>query len=132
MTEVTAPKTVTFNLVSNEDGSENITVMVKGKGQFPARNDHPNFEKILEQARAGNESVIDLFDVALTAGTKFKSLTERVSYAHGNLYLDGEPMHDALAGQIVTFLTEGEDFKPLANFYEKMATNPNPESVKHL
>lgn len=125
---------VKFNLVSNEeDDTEQLTVIVKGKGQFPVPPNHPNFEAILAKARADDPSVLDLFDLALTAGTKFQPLTERISYAHGNLYLDGEPLHTALAEQIVGFVRDGEDdYKPLVNFYEKMATNPQPESVEHL
>jgi hypothetical protein len=116
-----------------ESGFEQITVFVKGKGQFPARSDHPNFEEIVAAARAGDESVIDLFDISVTAGTKFQSLTERVSAAHGTLYFDGAPLHNALAEQVMQFLNDGvEDWKPLVNFYEKLATNPQDESVEHL
>jgi hypothetical protein len=116
-----------------ESGFEQITVFVKGKGQFPARSDHPNFEEIVAAAREGDESVIDLFDISVTAGTKFQSLTERVSAAHGTLYFDGAPLHNALAEQVMQFLNDGvEDWKPLVNFYEKLATNPQDESVEHL
>jgi hypothetical protein len=129
-----APQTVHYQLGRDqESGVEQITVFVKGKGQFPARSDHPNFEKIVTAARAGDEGVIDLFDVAVTAGTKFQSLTERVAAAHGTLYFDGQPIHNALAEQVMQFLNEGvEDWKPLVNFYEKLATNPQEESVEHL
>jgi hypothetical protein len=125
--------TVTFKLVSNEDGSENITVFVKGKGQHPAHSSHPNFDEILTRARAQDESVIDLFDLALTAGTKFESLSERVSVAHGRVYFDGVEIDNALSQQIADFINQGvEDYKPLVNFYEKIETNPNEHSREHL
>lgn len=124
---------VTFKLVSNEDGSENITVFVKGKGQHPAHSSHPNFDEILTRARAQDESVIDLFDLALTAGTKFENLSERVSVAHGRVYFDGVEIDNALSQQIADFINQGvEDYKPLVNFYEKIETNPNEHSREHL
>jgi hypothetical protein len=126
-------QTVFYELGRDQDtGVENIVVFVTGKGQFAARGDHPNFEAIVTAARAEDEAVIDLFDVAISAGTKFEALSERITAAHGNLYIDGVPMHNALAEQIISFIREGEEFKPLVEFYEKMETNPNSESVEHL
>jgi hypothetical protein len=124
---------VHFNLVwDEEDEREHLTVVVKGKGQFPATSDHPNYEAILDAARAGDPNVIDLFDVAHTAGTKFARLTERVTASNGVVYLDGVPMHNALTAQIADFIGQNEDVSTLVNFYDKLVTNPNQESVEHL
>lgn len=131
---MTDDRLVKFNHVSNdENGGESITVFVRGKGQFSATSDHPNFEAILKSAREEDENVSSLFNIALTAGTKLRALSDRITTAHGNLYLDGVQMHNALAEQIVQFVRDGvDDYKPLVNFYDKMAINPNQESVEHL
>jgi hypothetical protein len=124
---------VTYKLVRDpETGFENITVFVKGKGQFPARSDHPNFENIVTAARTGDESVIELFDLALTAGVKFEDLTERVSYSPGHLFLDGNEINNALSQQIVNMIQEKSEFEPFVNFLDKMSTNPEPLSVEDL
>jgi len=130
--EAPEPKVIPYNLVVQEDGTKSITVFVPGKGQKGANSDHPNFDLIQERAEAGDESVIDLFDLALVAGTKFENLTERIAVANGRIYFDGSEIDNVLSNQIVAFIREGEDFGPLVNFYEKLATNPNPGSVEHL
>lgn len=124
--------TVTHQIVGKEDGTENITVVVKGKGQFNANSTHPNYEQIVKQARAKDESVGDLFDLAVTAGTKFESLSERVTAANGKIFFDGVEMNTPLTEQIVSFIAEGADFQSLVNFYERIETNPNEHSREHL
>lgn len=121
-----------YSLVGSEDGS-NITVFVKGKAPLVAHSSHPNFDRIVEGARAADESVIDLFDVANAAATKFDKLSERVSVANGRLYLDGEEFHNALSEQVVAFVKAGvEDWKPLVAFYENVLANENDHSREQL
>jgi hypothetical protein len=122
-----------YTLVGSEDGSSNITVFVSGQAPLVAHSSHANFDKIVEGARANDGSIVDLFDVAKTAVTKFERLTERVSAGNGRLYFDGVEVHDALASQVVRFLAEGvEDWKPLVNFYENIQSNPNEHSREQL
>jgi hypothetical protein len=121
-----------YTLVKNEEGERNLTVFFPGEGVKPAHESHPNFEAILEGVFNDDPTVIDLFDVALTAGTKFENLSERVTVANGRVYFDGVEMNTVLTNQIVTFIREGEDFGPLVNFYEKIEMNPNEHSREHL
>lgn len=122
-----------YSIVGNEDGTANVTVFAAGRAPLVAHSDHPNFDKIVEGVHAGDESVIDLFDVAQSAATKFERLTERVTTANGRLYLDGEEVHDALADQVVRFLSENvEDWKPLVNFFENVQNNPQEHSREQL
>jgi hypothetical protein len=121
-----------YSLVGTDDGS-NITVFVSGRTPLVAHSSHPNFEKILEGALAGDESVSDLFDVALTAATRFERLTERVTTSNGRLYLDGVEVNNALSAQVVRFIGEGvEDWKPLVNFFENVQANQNEHSREQL
>ena len=122
-----------YTLVKNEEGEQNLTVFFPGKGMKPAHSTHPNWDAILAGVLADDPSVIDLFDVAITAGTKFENLSERVSVANGKVFFDGTEMASALTDQIVEFCRQGvDDWKPLVSFYEKIETNPNPHSREHL
>lgn len=122
-----------YTLVGNEDGTANLTVFVSGSAPLAAHSSHPNYEEILAGVLREDDSVLDLFDIAATAGTKFERLTERVTHANGRLYLDGEEIHDALAEQVVRFLQEGvEDWKPLVAFFENLQANPNEHSRSQL
>lgn len=120
-----------FTLVGDEDGS-NIVVFVPGYAPQVAHSTHPNFEAILDAVRAGDESVVDLFDVAATVGAKFERLTERISVRHGKLYLDGVEVNNALTKQVLRFMDEGEDFLPLVKFFENVQANPNEHSREQL
>lgn len=124
--------TLQFSLVGTEDGS-NITVWVHGQKPQVAQSDHPNFDRIVEGAMAGDDSVIELFDIAETAAKYFDRLSERVTVANGRLYLDGEEVDNALSAQVVRFLDTGEeDWQPLVNFFENVQQNPQEHSRKQL
>lgn len=109
-----------------------VTVVVDGI-PYSAADSHPNYKEILRLALEDDESVKDLFDVSVSVAKKFEQLSERVSVHSGRVYFDGEEVDSALTRQIVKFLQAGvEDFKPLVNFYEKLAQNPNEDSRKQL
>jgi hypothetical protein len=122
-----------YTLVGSEDGSSNITVFASGSAPLVAHSTHPNFDKIVEGARANDSAVLDLFDVAKTAATKFDRLTERVTTSNGRLYFDGVEVNDALSDQVCRFLSEGvDDWEPLVHFYENIQANPNEHSRNQL
>lgn len=123
---------VQYTLVGAEEGA-NISVFVAGHAPQVAHSSHPHFDSILAGALAGDASVIDLFDVATSAATKFERLTERVTTANGYLFLDGVELHSALATQVIRFIEQGvEDWKPLVAFFEKVQANPQEHSREQL
>lgn len=122
-----------YQIVGQEDGTKNVTVFRPGDKPLVARSDHMNYEKIIEGLLKDDEKVYDLFDVSFAVGMKFQRLTDRITVANGQIFIDGEQMDNALIEQIVRFLQEGvEDWKPLVKFYDNLLQNPNPESVTEL
>lgn len=121
-----------FTLVEN-DGFASVTVLSNGE-LLVATNEHPNFKTIVACAIAGEyDGIEDLFDVSRAVAKKFEKHSERVSIANGQVYFDGEIVDNALTKQILRFMEDGvEDFKPLVNFFEKIAVNPNPHSREQL
>lgn len=125
--------TLQFSLVGNEDGSKNLTVFREGDKPLACTSDHINFDAIMEGLIKDDERILDLFDVGYAIGSKFEKLTERISVLNGKIYFDGEEIDNSLTEQILRFLQEGvEDWKPLVNFYENLAANPNQEAVTAL
>src|SRR3954467_7705939 len=111
------------------DAPEFISAVAPGYDLQSARKDHPNFERIVELARADDPKVFELFDITKTAAMKFEKLSERVTVRHRRLYLDGDEIDNSLAAQVTRFLDEGvEDWKPLVSFFEKVQTNVNEHS----
>lgn len=125
--------TLQYSLVGTGE-DQFLTVFVPG-GDRPlvAGSDHPNFDRIRDAALAGDENVVDLFDVAAAAGEHFERLSDRVTAANGRLYLDGDEVHSALAKQVVRFLSEDvDDWYPLVSFFENVQANPNEHSREQL
>lgn len=117
------------------DGENFITVFVPGEdAPLVARNDHPNFDQIVEQAVSGDaEGLPELFDVSLTAAAHFDKLSERVTVSHGRVYFDGDEVVSSLTQQIARFVSENvEDWRPLVAFFEKVQSNPNEHSREQL
>lgn len=122
-----------YSIVKAEDGSRNITVFRPGDKPLVAADTHPNFEKIIEGAIKEDDSILDLFDIALAAGQKLQRLTERITARNGWLYMDGDRMENVLVDQVMNFLAEGvDDWKPIVKFLDNVAMNPSAESREQL
>lgn len=125
-----APNGVEYH-IAGVDGVENISVYVPGHGLECAFNTNPNYEKIVELAKAGDHSVLDLFDMSLEVKKQveqYQDYTERVSVDNGQVYFDREPLNNTLANYILELLGAGENFLPWMRFMEKLQENPQPES----
>lgn len=117
--------------ISRSEDHSNITVIHNGE-MFSANDQHPRFNEIVELIIRGDETALDLFSPEKFIAEAFERISERVTVANGTVYFDSEPVNNTLTEQIVRFMEEGHDFKPLVFFFEKLATNPNQESVEHL
>lgn len=123
--------TVNYNLVHN-DGQLSITVVVDGEMYVADKNSHGNIKDIVEAAIGGDPDVVDLFDIGRGINRKFENLSERVAVKGNTIYLDGDPAPEAISDAIMDNYEAGTDFEPLVNFLEKLANNPNQDSVEQL
>jgi hypothetical protein len=122
---------ISYTMVGDGDES-NIVVFGEGRTRI-AHSSHPRFDEIVRGAIAGDESVLDLFDLADSAVKHFDRLSERVTTAHGRLYLDGEEIDNALTAQVLRFLDEGvDDWRPLVAFFDNVQANPSEHSRTQL
>lgn len=121
-------------IVRNDDGNTVVSVFVPGRppvvGIF--QSDSSQLLNILDAIADGDESVVDLFDVAQAVASKFERLSERVTVANGRVYFDGDEVNDSISKQIVRFMDEGADFMPLVRFLEKVQQNPQEHSRENL
>jgi hypothetical protein len=120
-----------YSRFDREDGTGNVTLF-HNNVMYTATSDHPNWQAIVTGLEDDDESVVDLFDMSRVVARKFESLSERVRVAGSRVYFDGDEVDTVLTRQIVRFLEEDRDFVPLVKFYERLATNPNQESVTQL
>lgn len=123
---------MTLSMMTAQIGDTKVVTVVVDGVPYSAADSHPNYKEIVRLALDDDESVKDLFDVSVAIAKKFTQLSERVSVHSGRVYLDNEEAPSALNSQILEFYNEGLDFTPLVNFYEKLAQNPNKDSVEQL
>lgn len=124
-----------YNICKNEGDVTSATVFF-GADQYIATPDHPRFSDIVARLRDGSgtdDELRALFDVTVPIGNHFKALSERVAVNAGRVFFDGDEVDSALAKTIVAFYSDGhDDFMPLVNFMEKIATNPTDHSRENL
>lgn len=130
--------TQTYFLHSRDDetGKQNLVVFVPGGGMETADSDsHANFQEILDAVRNDEpvEDILELFDMAQAVAKRFEPLTDRITVANGQVYLDGDLVENALTKQIVRFLEEDvPDWVPLVDFFDNVLSNPESHSREQL
>lgn len=125
---------VQYTLISNGD-EENLTVIAPGRAMpLVAHSSHPNFEAIKTAVvtEDGDADWESLFDVGVAVAKRFERLTQRITVANGEIFLDGDAVHNSLTQQILRFMDEGEDFGPLVRFMDKVVGNPCEHSREQL
>lgn len=133
---------VTFQISTKEGQDTGVTVFF-GADPITAGSEHPNFKQILRKLRKlkpgerfsslGETELQNLFDVSIAIGAEWSRLSERVSAHHGMLFLDGDPIDDALSQTIVRFhQADVGDWQPLVKFLEKVVVNPSQHSRENL
>lgn len=97
---------------------------------YVADSRHPAWDDILEGLTSGDPKVWDLFDVAGGMMNKFRQVTDRVSWDGEQVLWDGDPIHTVLSEQLSRALEDGnpDNYVALANFWEKLESNPNEHS----
>lgn len=121
-----------YSLIKHDENTY-LTVYITGYQPMVADSSHPNWDKLVEGAIDGDESIVDLFDVSAAAARKFDRISERITVANGNVFFDGDLIDNALTTQIIRFLEEGvQDWLPLVHFFEKVQDNPNEHSRTQL
>lgn len=121
-----------YSKFSNGDQESIVVFDPESAEPYVATVDHPNWAAINRAVEAGDTEVFDLFDVTKVIDKKFEALSERISVRNGRIYLDGDEVNNVLTQQILRFLDDDEDFEPLVEFYDRLAQNPNQESVGQL
>src|ERR1035437_4667528 len=100
-----------FSIVSNQDGGSTVTAFTNGR-VLVADSGHPNYNKIVK-ALVANEPVENLFDIAKSVAEQFERVSKRVTLNGNVLYFDGDPVENELTDQVLAFMDNGLNFKPL-------------------
>jgi hypothetical protein len=118
---------IRYYITEGAAGGDTITVFDPSRDNpvLIATSRHPHYARIREGLAAGDESVLDYFDIAEGVRKAFEQITDRVSWDGTNILWDGEVVHNTLADHMTRVLESGaDDYRPLALFWEKLAANP--------
>src|SRR5688500_17758771 len=96
-----------YQIVTFADKST-VSLFHNGKA-YIANSDHPSWDRIEAGVKAGDESVVDLFDVGATVNREFQRLSGRYTVENGVVKLDGDPMDNSFTKKVLEVLKSGED-----------------------
>lgn len=106
-----------------------LTVVAEDGRVETTTSDHPKWDAIWAGVQAGDENVVDLFDIGQAVSEMFRKVTDRVVLRGGRVLLDNDPVDEELSDTIVRYLeSDEEDAMPLVKFLENTAANPNEHS----
>lgn len=114
-----------------ETGQAVATAFIDGK-PYTVSNAQPVYDRIVQKLHAGDTSVVSDFDLANFANKAFHEVTDRVNIRQGVLYLDDNPVNNAVAKLVLDYLGEGNDAMPLVNFLTRLDANPSYNSREQL
>lgn len=106
-----------------------ITVMVNGTATT-VREGQANFVALRDAIRAREWDRVP--DLATPAKAIETFATGRVTVNNGEVLLDGEVIHNAVARRILDMVSEGFDADPLMRFLERLMQNPSRTAVSEL
>ena len=109
--------------------SSQVTVILNGKPMV-ADTSHGNYKLIVAAIDEGRfDDLEGLFDVAEAVKTlshgKYTITDDEVLY-------EGNKIPSAIERRVLQFMSEGQDFKPLLAFHERVSKNPSYRSVEEL
>jgi hypothetical protein len=126
-------------LINESDEFSGATIYIGGETRT-VNGDHPSWDEIVAHLRNkvdDDAALLDLIDPAKGVASALTRLSERVTFAAGTIYFDGDVLENALTEHIIRLVESGKDDKEkgypaFVKFLEKLATNPSKKSRKHL
>ena len=119
-----------FRLNEDEDRA-NIIVASQDGRVFHADDKNPNFGEIVRRAKSGDfgERFLTLFSLEEHLKDTFNKVSERISIAYGQVFLDNQPVDNVISEHIIKSHREGTtDWKYLVAFWENVEMNPSQDS----
>lgn len=110
--------------------SKSLTIVIDNNQHSLNADTHPNFEKILDAIRAGDQDrVRELIDLTRAVANYSNGFLE---VRDGDVYWDGKPFHNALANRLLDMLKAEFPVEPLVEFLHNLKQNPSKRAVDEL
>jgi len=103
-----------------------VTLYLKGECLTVAT-DHPNYNKIIDNIKAGDFSNIETLVNVAKAVINYAS--GRISILNGEILYNGFAVHNTLTNRILKMMNEGFKFDHMIKFLDNLMQNPSKRSV---
>jgi len=103
-----------------------VTLYLKGECLTVAT-DHPNYNKIIENIKAGDFSNIETLVNVAKAVINYAS--GRIKIDNGEIFYNGFSVHNTLTTRILKMMSEGFKFDHMIKFLDNLMQNPSKRSV---
>lgn len=110
-----------------------INMVINGKPVSVSQADK-HFDEVIAALKAGanDADITAVLNKELARVTAATKLTDNIEIKGGELFFDGEVIHNTLATRILKMLDEGFNLTPMVKFLENLMTNPSNRVVEHL
>lgn len=107
-----------------------ITIVITGMSPFTMSREHKMFDRLVTAVNDKDiKEVIKLIDISRTV----KEFTNgMVTVKDGQVFLDGEVLHDVIAERILEMYNQDIDFTYMVKFLENLVQNPSQQSRNEL
>jgi hypothetical protein len=117
--------------IKTNDGT--ITMILKGR-PYQLKPDHISYKLIIKSLnKSSDDDILKLYNKS-TAVQEYveKNNGGRAIVKDGQVYIDGNPVHNVIAQRILDFIREGLPFTHLLKFLDNLSQNPSYNSQQEL
>jgi hypothetical protein len=107
-----------------------ITAVIDGRSYTIAR-DNPVYHQV-RQAIVAREPDATIADMFRTADAVKRFTGYKIEIECGELFYNGEVVHNVVVDKIFSFMTDGLPPEPLINFLDRLMKNPSKRSIEEL
>jgi hypothetical protein len=110
-----------------------INLVVNGKPVAVATQDK-HYNEVVAALKAGatSDDITAILEKELQRVTAATKLSDKIEVKGGELFFEGEVIHNTLADRILSMVDEGFTLTPMVNFLENLMQNPSMRVVEHL
>ena len=110
---------------------KSVAVVIDGRA-LTMESNNPSWNKVIEALNNEEyEKLPQLFDLC-KAIEDYTDEESGVSVENGEIFFEGEVVHNVVVDKILGFMKQGLPFKPLVRFLGKLMANPSRRAVNEL
>ena len=115
-----------YNITSNS-----ISILC-GSKMYNVSNSDPEYMELISLIKEGELTEDNVLEVLDKTRVLVESTSGRITVTDDEVLFDGEPVHNTLAGKLLSIVKAGLDAKPWMNFMENLDANPSYRSREEL